>query len=60
LHDIARALPLSVAATLVALFGFGYGKAALTGAKALKGGAQTMLVGGLAAAAAYFIAGLVR
>jgi VIT1/CCC1 family predicted Fe2+/Mn2+ transporter len=58
--DIGKALPLSVLLTLIALFGFGYGKALFTGSKPLKGGAQTMLVGGLAAAAAYFIAGLVR
>ena len=60
LGRISQALPVSVAVTLLALFVFGYGKARMTGVAALRGGVQTFLVGGLAAAAAYLIAGLVR
>jgi VIT1/CCC1 family predicted Fe2+/Mn2+ transporter len=60
LRDIAHALPVSVALTLVALFIFGYGKALLTGMRPLKGGLQTLVVGGMAATAAYVIARLVR
>ncbi len=58
--SVTKALPVSVLLTLVALFAFGYGKAKLTGIAALKGGLQTLVVGGLAAAAAYGIALAVR
>ncbi len=58
--DVQRALPISVLVTLTALFAFGLGKARLTGMPSLKGGVQTLAVGGLAAAAAYGIAVLVR
>lgn len=52
----ARALAVSVAFTLVALFAFGYVKGHFTGARPLQSGLQTTLVGGLAAAAAFAIA----
>jgi predicted membrane protein (TIGR00267 family) len=51
------ALPLSVAVTLVALAVFGYVKGRFTVAKPLKSALQTVVVGGLAAAAAF---GIVR
>ena len=60
MNDVHRALPVSVAMTLVALFVFGYGKGRVTGIAPLKSGLQTFFVGGLAAAAAYLIASLVR
>jgi VIT1/CCC1 family predicted Fe2+/Mn2+ transporter len=56
----ARAgLPLSVGVTLVALAVFGYVKGRFTGARPLMGALQTVLIGGLAAAAAFAIARLV-
>ena len=52
----ARALAVSVAFTLLALFVFGYVKGHFTGARPVRGALQTALVGGLAAAAAFGIA----
>jgi vacuolar iron transporter family protein len=52
----ARALTVSVAFTLLALFAFGYVKGHFTGARPLRSALQTTLVGGLAAAAAFAIA----
>jgi len=46
----------SVAVTLLALALFGYIKGRFTGAKPLRSGLQTVVIGGLAAAAAYVIA----
>jgi VIT1/CCC1 family predicted Fe2+/Mn2+ transporter len=51
-----RALAVSVAFTLLALFVFGYVKGHFTGARPIRGAFQTVLVGGLAAAAAFGIA----
>jgi VIT1/CCC1 family predicted Fe2+/Mn2+ transporter len=56
LSNIATAQIASVIATLAALLIFGYVKARLTGAPAIRGSLQTALVGGLAAAAAFTIA----
>lgn len=56
LSQIARALWVSVAVTLAALFIFGSVKGHFTGVKPWRGGFQTVIVGGLAAAAAFFIA----
>jgi VIT1/CCC1 family predicted Fe2+/Mn2+ transporter len=53
------ALPLSVAVTLVALAVFGYVKGRFTVAKPMKSAWQTVVVGGLAAAAAFGIARLI-
>ena len=53
------ALRLSVAVTLVALFVFGYVKGRLTGIAPLRGGLQTVVIGGLASAAAYGLAKLI-
>jgi vacuolar iron transporter family protein len=52
----ARALEVSVAFTLLALFVFGYVKGHFTGARPIRSALQTALVGGLAAAAAFGIA----
>ena len=57
--NIRPALWTSVTVTLLALFAFGAIKAHYTGVKPLRGAMQTALVGGLAAAAAFFIARLV-
>ncbi len=57
-HDILTALWWSVAVTPVALFVFGYVKSGFTGVPPWRGGVQTVLVGGLAAAAAFGIARL--
>ena len=56
---VPTALLLSVAVTLAALALFGYIKARFTGARPARGALQTMLVGGLAAAAAFGLAHLV-
>jgi vacuolar iron transporter family protein len=56
---LQRALIYSVVLTLLALFVFGWIKGRYTGVKPLRGGIQTVLVGGLAAAAAFFIARLI-
>jgi VIT1/CCC1 family predicted Fe2+/Mn2+ transporter len=52
----AAALPASVAFTLVALAAFGWAKGRFTGLAPLRSAAQTALVGGLAAAAAFALA----
>jgi len=52
----ARALAVSVALTLLALFVFGFVKGHFTGARPIRSAMQTTLVGGLAAAAAFGIA----
>jgi vacuolar iron transporter family protein len=52
----SRALVVSVAFTLLALFVFGYVKGHFTGARPIRSALQTVLVGGLAAAAAFGIA----
>ena len=57
--QVGTALLLSVAVTLAALAVFGYVKARFTGTHAFRGAFQTMLVGGLAAAAAFGLARLV-
>lgn len=56
LRSIATALWVSVGVTLVALLVFGYVKARFTGINPLRGGIQTALIGGLAAAVAFAIA----
>jgi len=59
LQNISTALPVSVVVTLIALFMFGFVKARLTGINPLRGGTQTMLIGGIAAAVAFGIARLI-
>ncbi len=60
LADLRAALIASVAVTLSALFVFGSVKARFTGISMWRGGFQTSFIGGLAAAAAFGIAGLFR
>lgn len=50
------ALLISAVVTVVALAGFGYVKGRFTGARPIKSAAQTVLIGGLAAAVAFLIA----
>jgi VIT1/CCC1 family predicted Fe2+/Mn2+ transporter len=57
--DLTTALLVSVVVTLIALFLFGYIKGSFTGTKPLRSGFQTMLVGGLAAGAAFLLARLI-
>ncbi len=54
--DLYTALEASVAVTLVALFVFGYVKGRMTGISPLRGGLQTVIIGGLASAAAFSLA----
>ncbi len=56
LSSLSTALWASIAVTLAALFAFGAVKGSFTGLKPLRGGWQTALIGGLAAAAAFTIA----
>jgi vacuolar iron transporter family protein len=56
--DASMALRLSVAATVVALAAFGYVKGRFTGAPPWRSAVQTMLIGSVAAGAAYSIAKL--
>jgi VIT1/CCC1 family predicted Fe2+/Mn2+ transporter len=58
-HTVLEGLWVSVVLTLAALFAFGYGKGRLTGLHALRGGFRTVIIGGLAAAAAFGIARLI-
>ena len=54
--DVITGLKLSVAVTMAALFVFGFVKGKLTGISALRGGLQTVTIGGLASAAAFGLA----
>lgn len=53
---VDKALPYSIGGTLLTLLVFGFIKGHFTGSSKIKSGFQTLLVGGLAAAAAYYIA----
>lgn len=59
LPSVQNALQVSVVVTLVALFIFGAFKGHFTGQSPLRSGLQTLLIGGLAAAAAFGIAKLI-
>lgn len=59
ISDAPQALLYSVGLTLVALIVFGFVKGRFTGAPALRSAMQTLVIGGIAAAAAYYIAKLV-
>jgi VIT1/CCC1 family predicted Fe2+/Mn2+ transporter len=54
--DLSRALYCSVGVTLVALFLFGFFKGRLTGISPTLGGLRTVIIGGLASAAAFGLA----
>jgi VIT1/CCC1 family predicted Fe2+/Mn2+ transporter len=56
MDNLKTALTFSVAVTLAALFVFGYVKGRLTGIAPLRGGLQTVVIGGLASAAAFGLA----
>ncbi len=58
MHQVRPALWVSVGVTLLALFVW-LDQRALHGVKPFRGGSQTVLVGGLAAAAVFFIARLI-
>ena len=58
-NDVRTALPISIAVTLAALFGFGWLKGRFTGAAALGSAIQTTAIGGVAATAAFVIARVV-
>jgi predicted membrane protein (TIGR00267 family) len=57
-NSLPAALAASVAITLVALLVFGGVKGMLTGAGTVRSAVQTVLIGGLAAGAAYLLARL--
>ncbi len=57
--SVPEALNISIVVTLLALAAFGAFKGYFTGVAILKSALQTMFIGGLAAAAAFFIAKLV-
>ncbi len=59
LHTAMTALLTSVIVTLLALLIFGYIKGRFTGTRPVRSGLQTMLIGGLAAGAAFLIARLI-
>jgi vacuolar iron transporter family protein len=59
LHSARTALLWSVMVTLIALSVFGYIKGRFTGAKALRSASQTVVIGGLAAGAAFLLAKLI-
>jgi VIT1/CCC1 family predicted Fe2+/Mn2+ transporter len=59
LSSAARGLELSAAVTLVALGIFGYIKGRFTGTQPLRSASQTVVIGGLAAAAAFVLAKLI-
>jgi VIT1/CCC1 family predicted Fe2+/Mn2+ transporter len=56
LTQMHSAFLLSVTVTLLALFVFGYVKGRYTGAAPMRGAVQTLIIGALAAGAAYLIA----
>ena len=55
-QDLHAALLASVIVTLIALFVFGFVKGRLTGISPFRGGMQTVVIGGLASAAAFGLA----
>lgn len=59
LSTVNRGLSVSAVVTLVALGVFGYIKAIYTGAKPWRGALQTMVIGGLAAGAAFMLARII-
>jgi VIT1/CCC1 family predicted Fe2+/Mn2+ transporter len=58
-NRLSAALSWSVGVTLLALFIFGYVKGRFTGIPPLRGGLQTVVIGGLASAAAFTLARLI-
>jgi VIT1/CCC1 family predicted Fe2+/Mn2+ transporter len=60
MNSVGNALLVSAGVTLLALFVFGFMKGRYTTLSPWRSGLQTLFVGGLAAAAAFFIARLIR
>jgi len=60
IDDLQRALLISVAATLVCPFGFGYFKSKITGIHPFKGAFRVMMIGALAAGCAFGVAKLIQ
>lgn len=60
INDSKEALKFSVIATLICLFIFGYFKSKITGVPVLSGALKVMLIGALAAGAAYTVASLFK
>jgi vacuolar iron transporter family protein len=56
MHQVISALEVSIGVTLAALLLFGYVKGRFTGINPVEGAVQTVLTGGVAAAAAFAIA----
>jgi VIT1/CCC1 family predicted Fe2+/Mn2+ transporter len=56
---VRTALGWSVVVTLIALGVFGYIKGRFTGSRALRSALQTVVIGGLAAGAAFLLAKLI-
>jgi len=56
MSELFQALTVSVGVTLVALFVFGFVKGKMTGISPWRGGLQTVVIGGLASAAAFGLA----
>jgi len=59
LHSSRLALAWSVVVTLVALGVFGYIKGRFTGSRPVRSASQTIVIGGLAAGAAFLLAKLI-
>jgi len=59
MHSARTALGFSVVVTLIALAVFGYIKGRFTGARAIRSASQTVVIGGLAAGAAFLLAKLI-
>jgi vacuolar iron transporter family protein len=59
IHEATRALMLSVVVTLIALGVFGYVKGRFTGLKPIRSASQTMVIGALAAGAAFLLARII-
>jgi VIT1/CCC1 family predicted Fe2+/Mn2+ transporter len=60
INNLMTALYVSVGVTLAALFAFGFIKGKFTGISPWRGGLQTVVIGGLAATAAFVIARLIE
>ncbi len=60
ISDSVEALKISVIATLICLFVFGYFKSRVTGVNPFWGAAKVTLIGALAAAAAFGVAKLIE
>jgi len=58
IHNSAEALRISIVATLICLFVFGYFKSKVTGVSPFSGALRVMLIGALAAGAAFGVASL--